>query len=141
MNLQIARGLVLCALFTIAACGGDDTEPSAEGRSFVLENRAGQQSEPHTYGLPATVGVPVGERLVIKATVPVRWRIEYAGQSSIGFGRTLQFSTVTVNELTSSNPSTVWSADLAGTTSPGGNVTFNVVAETSPETVFQVNVR
>ncbi len=141
MTMSLARGLVVCTLFALAACGGDDTESSPEGRSFVLENRAGQQSEPHPFGVAATIGVPVGEQIVIKTTTPVRWRIEYAGQTSSGFGRSLQFSNETVKELTLSNPSSVWSAELAGTTSPGGNVTFTVVAETNPETAFQVNVR
>lgn len=141
MRPTFTSGFLALMLFTLSACGGDAADSSPETRAFTLGDRAGHWSQPHPYGEPATVGISIGERLTIKTEVPVRWRIEYAGQASHGFGRSLQFSTLTVEELTLSNPSSVWSADLSGIVPQGGYITFSVVAETSPETVFDVNVR
>ena len=141
MVQTISRLAVLPLLIMLASCGGGDEPGTNVELALKLESRAGIASAPHRVGEPALVGLPPGDRLTITASQPVRWRLEYQGQSSYGFSRNLQFSTITVTERTSSNPSMFWSADIAGAVPPGKSVSFTVIAETTPETEFQLSVR
>ena len=136
--MRTLLALVISAAALVSGCGGSDST-ATDGRVFVLRGNGGQ-SEPHPSGVGAGVVVPVGTSFEIHTDTPVRWRVEYPGGTSSGFGNTLNFSGLTVAERTTSNPTTTWSASLAGTVQSGQRVIFQVVAETTPETEFRINV-
>ena len=88
--------LVLSASAFVSGCGGSDSNATEE-RAFVLRGN-GSQSEPHPSGVGAGVIAPVGTTFEIHTDTPIRWRVEYPGGTSSGFGNTLNFSGLTVTE-------------------------------------------